>query len=89
MPFGVVRGVGRGMGVLDGDGDRRREGTVLGVNLGRPIVANGAFPTLSSQIQPKYGRKFISELIADLVIGKAVCSMHRFVGLSVCFHSIF
>ena len=25
MPFGVVRGVGRGMGVLDGGGDRRRE----------------------------------------------------------------
>ena len=24
MPFGVVSGVGRGMGVLDGDGDRRR-----------------------------------------------------------------
>jgi len=24
MPFGVVSGVGRGMGVLDGDGDRPR-----------------------------------------------------------------
>ena len=24
MPFGMVRGVGRGMDVLDGDGDRRR-----------------------------------------------------------------
>jgi len=45
MPFGVVRGVGRGMGVLDGDGDRRREDAVLGVNLGRPIVTNGAFAT--------------------------------------------
>ena len=38
------------MGVLDGDGDRRREGAVLGVNLGRPIVTNGAFATRSSQI---------------------------------------
>jgi len=45
MPFGVVRGVGRGMGVLDGGGDRRREGAVLGVNLGRPIVTNGSFAT--------------------------------------------
>jgi len=36
MPFGVVSGVGRGIGVLDGDGDRRRERAVLGVNLGRP-----------------------------------------------------
>jgi len=24
MPFGVVSGVGRGMGVLDGGGDRRK-----------------------------------------------------------------
>ena len=30
------------MSVLDGDGDRRREGVVLGVNfLGRPIVSSG------------------------------------------------
>jgi len=25
MPFGVVSGIGRGIGVLDGGGDRRRE----------------------------------------------------------------
>jgi len=50
MPFGVVRGVSRGMGALDGGGDRQREGAVLGVNLGRPIVTNGAFATRSSQI---------------------------------------
>jgi len=50
MPFGVVNGVGREMGVLDGGGDRPREGAVLGVNLGRPIVTNGAFATCSSQI---------------------------------------
>ena len=35
--------VGQGMGVLDGGGDRRREGAVLGLNLGRPIVTNEAF----------------------------------------------
>ena len=50
MPFGVVSGVWLGMGVLDGGGDCRREGTVLGVNLGRPIVTNGAFAKRSSQI---------------------------------------
>jgi len=50
MPFGVVRGVGRGMGVLDEGGDRRRERDSFGVNLGRPIVTNRAFATLSSQI---------------------------------------
>ena len=50
MPFGVVSRVGLGMGVLDFDGDRRSEGAVLGVNLGRPIVTNGAFATHCSQI---------------------------------------
>jgi len=35
MPFGVVNRVGRRMGVLDGGGDRRREGIVLGVNVGQ------------------------------------------------------
>jgi len=46
MPFGVVSGVGRWMGVLDGSDDRRREGAVLEVNLGRPIVTNVAFEDL-------------------------------------------
>jgi len=41
MPFRVESGVGQGMGVLDFGGDRRREGTVLRVNLGRFIVTNG------------------------------------------------
>jgi len=51
MPFGVVRGVDRGIGVLNGSGDRRREGAVLWMNLGRPIVlTNGAFAARSSQI---------------------------------------
>jgi len=40
MPLGMVSGVGRGIGVLDGGGDRRREGAVLGMNLGHPIVTN-------------------------------------------------
>ena len=43
MPFGVVSGVGLGMGVLDFGGDRRRRTGSLGVNLRRPIVANGEF----------------------------------------------
>jgi len=30
IPFGVVSGVDRGMGVLDGGGDRRREGQFWG-----------------------------------------------------------
>ena len=43
MPFGVVSGVGRWMVVLNGGGYRRREGAVLVVHLGRPIVTNGDF----------------------------------------------
>jgi len=41
MPFGVVSAVSRGMGVLNGGGDRRREGAVLGINVGHPIVTSG------------------------------------------------
>ena len=37
----MVSWIGRGMGVLDGGGDRRRERGSFGVNLGRPIVTNG------------------------------------------------
>ena len=43
MLFGMVSEVGRGMGVLDGGGDCRREGTVLVVNFGRLVVTNGDF----------------------------------------------
>jgi len=49
MPFAVVSGVGRGMGVLDGGGDRRREAAVLGVDLGEGRMPRGA-ATRSSQI---------------------------------------
>jgi len=41
MPLGVVSGIGRGTGVLDGGGDRQRDGAVLGVNFKRPIATNG------------------------------------------------
>ena len=34
-----------GWGALDGGGDRRRRWVSFGVNLGRPIVTNGAFAT--------------------------------------------
>jgi len=47
MPFVVVSGVGHCMGVLNFGSDCRREGAVLGVNLGRPIVTNGDFVALA------------------------------------------
>jgi len=43
MPFGVLSGVGRGMGVLDFGGDRQRGRGSFEVNLGRPIVTKGDF----------------------------------------------
>jgi len=43
MPFGVVSGVGLGMGVLDFSYDRRRGRGSMGVNLRRPTVTNGDF----------------------------------------------
>jgi len=43
MPFGMVRGVGRGMCVLDGVVIVVGEGAVLGVNVGRPNVTGGDF----------------------------------------------
>ena len=43
MPFGMVSGVGREMGVLDWIVIVQGEGAVLGVNLGRLIVTNGDF----------------------------------------------
>jgi len=43
MPFGMMSGIGRGMGVFDGDGYRRRRRGRFGVNLGRRIVIMGAF----------------------------------------------
>ena len=42
-PFGVVSGVGRGMGVLDFGGDHRRGRDSFGVNVGHPIVTSGDF----------------------------------------------
>jgi len=42
IPFGMVSArIGRGIGVLDGSGNRRKEGGVLVLNVGHPIVTNG------------------------------------------------
>jgi len=46
MPFGMVSGVGVGMGVLHFGGNREEEGAVWWVNLRRPIVTNGDFVAL-------------------------------------------
>ena len=45
MPFGIVSGVGRVMGVLDGVVIVKGKAAVLGVNLRRPIATNGHFVT--------------------------------------------
>jgi len=50
MPYEMVSVVDRGICVLDGGSDPRREGAVLRLNLGRPIVTNGDFATRLSHI---------------------------------------
>ena len=45
MRFGMVSGVGRGMGVLDEGGYRQMGRDSFGVESGRPIVTNGDFVT--------------------------------------------
>jgi len=44
MPFGVMSGVGRGMGVFAGGGDRRMGRGSFESNVEHPIVTNGEFP---------------------------------------------
>ena len=51
MSFGMVSGVGRGMGVLDWVVIVETEGSVLVVNLGRPIVTSG---DLATRLFPNY-----------------------------------
>ena len=43
MPFEVVSGVSRGMGVLNEVEIAQGQGAILGVNLGHPIVISGDF----------------------------------------------
>jgi len=43
MPFGVVSGDGREMGVLDSGGDHRRKRGSFEVNVEHPIVTNWDF----------------------------------------------
>jgi len=50
IPMGVLRGVSRGLGVLDRVVIIEGEGAVFRINLGRPIVTNETFATCFSQI---------------------------------------
>ena len=43
MSFAMVSGVGRRIGVLDAAVIVEKEGIVLGMKVGRPIVTNGNF----------------------------------------------
>jgi len=51
MPLVMVTGVGRGMGVLDGGGDRRRGRGSFGGEFGRPIPTDG---DLATRLFPNY-----------------------------------
>jgi len=66
MPFGVVSGVGRRIGVLYRGGDRRRGS--FEVNLGRPIVARGDFVALLSDSNALFPNYFGEDLFEQLLI---------------------
>jgi len=69
MPFRMVSVVGRGMGVLDGGGDRQKKGS-LGVNFGRPAVTNGYFVAQlceSDALFPNYFWEHLFQFLVDLL----------------------
>jgi len=91
MPFLVVSGVGREMGVLDGVVIVDGEGAVLGVNVGHPIATNGDLRILCrdgwrrgfSQIT----LGFFVNRVAALASEAAIATGREFpfsVGLSIC-----
>jgi len=74
MPFGMVSGVGRGMGVLDGVVIVEGERAVLGLNVGRPIVTNGDFAT---RLFPNYFGQYLFKLMKSSVmwnVRKLLCA---------------
>jgi len=63
MPFGMVSGVDRGIGLVIVE----REGAVLGVNVGRPIVTNGDFVeklSYSNAFFPNYFGRTCSVMVS-------------------------
>jgi len=70
MPFGMVSGVGRGMGVSDGVVIVE----VSGLNLGSPIVTNGNFAT---QLFPNYFGQYLLTIQLGLTISPTRISLHR------------
>ena len=66
MPFGVVSGVGRGMGILDGE-EIIEEGAVLGGNVGHPIVTSWDFVAwLFSAVRG--GDETLPKLLCDFLL---------------------
>jgi len=60
MPFGVVSGVGRGMGVLDGGADRRREGPAGGKHWAFYCNQQDSLREWRQRALPKY---FVEDLL--------------------------
>jgi len=65
MAFGMVSGVGRGMGILDGVVIVEEEGAVLGLNLGHTILTNGDFAT---QLFQNYSGQDLFRLLRSVII---------------------
>jgi len=73
MPFGVVSGIGPGIGALDGVEIVDGKGAVWGINAGHPIVINGNFVAflfsavrLATQLFPN---DFGEDLLTNATLG--------------------
>ena len=68
------------MGALDEGGNRRGEGAVFGVNLGRPIVTNGDFATwlFPNYFGQRHGVRLAAETVrSKLTAGRKIHSFRR------------
>jgi len=84
MPFGLVNGVGRGMGVLGGDGDRRRRGAGLGINV--PLQPLGTFGTWATWQDLFVYNAMLVCLSCVCVSGRVRCLFRVYACLCVCFY---
>jgi len=98
ISFGVVSRVGRGMGVLDGGSNCRREGQFLGVNLGHPTVTDGDFVAQmceSDTLFPDYFREnLFKDVMAYMIRAQSciTCSYSVFIWMNIdclqCFDAV-
>jgi len=73
MPFGVVSGIGRWMGVLHGVEIVEADGAVSGVNVGHPVVTKGILYVRGGDAAlPKLLWNFLFSFVTVYTVAKLV-----------------